>query len=135
VDVAVAAGYLRELGGGNGLWARAAVAGDVGPVRLALGAVGEHVLEPDRDALDVMVSTGVSYALADFLRLGAEYVVQDLEGAWEREEAEGGIRHFVGPNLALALLGHRVRLVAGPAVGLSPASPRLLGRVAAALAF
>jgi hypothetical protein len=81
------------------------------------------------------VSTGVSYSILDSLRMGAEYLVQDLEGAWEKDEADGGIRHFVGPNLALELADHRVKLAAGPAFGLSPGSPRVLGRLAATYAF
>ncbi len=135
VDVAITGGYLRELGGSNGVWGRAAIAGDLGRARLALTALGEHVFEPGRDGVDVLVTTGVSYAVVDVLRLGAEYVVQDLEGAWDPEEADGGIRHFVGPNLALELMKHRARIVAGPAIGLSEASPRLLGRVAALYSF
>jgi hypothetical protein len=135
VDASVSAGYLRELGGSSGAWGRIAVAGDVGPARLVLTALGEHVFEPGRDGVDVLVTTGVSYALADAVRVGAEYVVQDLEGAWDPEEADGGIRHFVGPNVALELMRHRARLVAGPAFGLSEGSPRFLGRVAALYSF
>jgi hypothetical protein len=135
VDLAISGGYLRELGGSNGAWGRVALAGDLGPARLALTALGEHVFEPGRDGVDVLVTTGVSCAIAGPVRIGAEYVVQDLEGAWDPEEADGGIRHFVGPNIALELMRHRARLVAGPALGLSDASPKLLGRVAAVYSF
>jgi hypothetical protein len=136
VDVGISTGYLRELGGANGIWGRVAVAGDLGPVRLQLTALGEHVFSPGRDSIDLLVSTGASYRIASFLRLGAEYVVQDLEGAWEaeEEEADGGIRHFVSPTLSLEL-GRRVRLTGGPAFGLSPGSPGVLGRVAAGYSF
>src|SRR6185503_2925561 len=43
IGLAVSGGYLRELGGANGVWGRLAVAGDLGPVRLVLTALAEHV--------------------------------------------------------------------------------------------
>lgn len=137
VDVAVSAGYLRELGGGNGVWGRVTVAGDLGPVRLSLAALGEHVFEEDRDAVDLLVSTGASWKVAQLFRLGFEYVVQDLEGAFfeeEEEEADGGIRHFLSPTATFELY-RRVRLSAGPAFGLSPGSPSVLGRLQAGYSF
>jgi hypothetical protein len=135
IKLALSAGYLRELGGGDGVWGRVTAAGDVGPVRLALMGLGSHVLSPGRDAIDLLVSAGASVKVVSFLRLGAEYVVQDLEGAWEgdRDEAEGGVRHFLSPMASLEL--GRVRLTAGPAFGLSPESPRVLGRLQAGYAF
>lgn len=134
VDLSVAAGYLRELGGANGVWGRAAVAGDLGPARLALTAVGSHVFAPGRDEVDFLLTAGASVALVPIFRLGVEYVVQDIEGAWDPEEADGGIRHFLGPTASLEL-ARRVRLTAGPAFGMSPESPRLLGRIMASYAF
>jgi hypothetical protein len=135
VDVAVSAGWLRELGGGHGAWGRVSIAGDLGKTRLALSTLGEHVFEAARDGVDVLITSGVSYELVSWARLGAEYVVQDLEGAWDPEEADGGIRHFVGPTAALVLLPGRAHLVAGPALGLSDNSPRLLGRMTANFTF
>jgi len=70
VDVAMSAGYLRELGGGNGAWARAAIAGDLGRARLSVTTLGERVFEPGRDGMDLLVTSGVSYALLPALRLG-----------------------------------------------------------------
>lgn len=134
VDVALSGGYLRELGGTSGVWGRVGVAGDLGPVRLSFTALGEKVFDPDRDEVDLLVTTGVSVPVLPVLRLGAEYVVQDLEGAWEPEEADGGIRHFVGAVAALEL-ARRVQISAGPAIGLSQGSPELLGRLSATYAF
>lgn len=133
-DLSVSAGYLRELEGANGIWARAAIAGDIGRTRLTLSALGEHVFSEGRDGVDILLTSGASIALHQYVRVGAEYVVQDLEGAWDPEEADGGIRHFIGPNVIL-LLGRGVQIAAGPALGLSTASPRLLGRLAATYAF
>jgi hypothetical protein len=141
VALAVSAGYLRELGGDNGLWGRVAVAGDLGPARLVLTALGEHVFASSatgtperRDGFDLVLTAGASYALTQAVHLGAEYVVQDLEGAWEPEEADGGIRHFIGPVVS-AKLARRIQITAGPAFGLSRGSPSLVGRLAATYAF
>jgi hypothetical protein len=133
VDLAVSGGYLRELGGGNGAWGRVGVAGDLGPARLSFTALGEHVFQPGRDGVDVLLTTGASFAIGP-ARLGAEYVVQDLEGAWDPEEADGGIRHFVGPTASIEI-GRRVQIAAGPAFGLSEGSPGVLGRLAATYVF
>jgi hypothetical protein len=134
VDLALAGGYLRELGGANGAWGRVSVGGSYKGARFVATAIGSHVFEKGRDGVDIMLTAGATYAVLPILRLGAEYVVQDLEGAWEEEEADGGIRHFLGPIASLEL-AKRVHLTAGPAFGLSKGSPTVLGRFAAAYAF
>ena len=134
VDVSVSAGYLRELGGANGVWFRGAIAGNVGRFRFSANALGEHVFDVTRDGVDILLSAAASVKTTDWLRLSTEYVVQDLEGAWDPKEADGGIRHFVSAN-ASVLLANRVQISLGPALGLSPNSPRFLGRLTAAYAF
>jgi hypothetical protein len=109
------------------------VAGDVGALRLTASALGEKAFAANRDAIDLVMTAGASYELWQTLRLGAEYVVQDLEGAWEHDEAEGGVRHFVGPTIGVHV--GRAQIGAGPAFGLSASSPRYLGRLAAAYSF
>jgi hypothetical protein len=134
VDVSISAGYLRELGGANGVWFRGAVAGNVGRFRFSASALGEHVFDVTRDGVDVLMTAAASVKTTDWLRFGTEYVVQDLEGAWDPKEADGGIRHFLAAN-ASVLLANRVQISAGPALGLSPNSPRVLGRLTAAFVF
>jgi hypothetical protein len=63
------------------------------------------------------------------LRLGAEYIAQDLEAAAEDDEAEGGARHYVGPDVALALYRNRLLVTAGGAVQIAQ-SPGVLARAA-----
>jgi hypothetical protein len=129
----VAAGYLRELSGGNGAWGRASLQQDVGRARFAGTVHGEHVFAQGRDSVDVMVILGTSYRVAGPLRLGVEYVGQDLEETLD-DQAEGGPRHFVGPTAAVRLLGERLSVVGGPSFGLARA-PSVLGRVAVAYSF
>jgi hypothetical protein len=133
-DIGIAAGYLRELGGANGAWARAVVAADIGRARLALGGVTSHVFSPGRDGVDVLVTGGASYAVLPILRIGAEYVAQDLEEAFDQAERDGGIRHFAGATAALTL-GDRVQITAGPAFGLNALAPRVLGKLSASYRF
>jgi hypothetical protein len=130
----LSAGYLRELEGGNGAWARAAITQDIGRFRLAATVHGEHVFLPGRDSLDVMVMAGANCHVAGPLRAGVEYVGQDLEEAFSKE-AEGGARQFIGPVMSLELFKDRLSIVGGPAVGLSYASPKILGRAALAYGF
>jgi hypothetical protein len=152
VHLLASAGYLRETwsaprrdddtgeltggqpNGDDGAWAELAVAADIQRVRLGLTAHGEHVFADGRDAVDVMVKAGASYRLADWFRAGVEWVGQDLEETFT-DAAEGGARHFIGPTAALQLMQDRLTLVAGPSIGLSDTSPKLLGRIALAYGF
>jgi hypothetical protein len=130
VDLAVSGGYLHELGGDDGAWGRVAFAASFGRLRASATAVGEHVVDPARDPIDVMLTAGLSYSVTSWAGLGAEYAVQDLEEAADPDPRDGGMRHFVGPN-ARVLIANRVQLLGGPAFGLSPGSPAVLGRFAA----
>jgi hypothetical protein len=131
--LAAGGGYLRELSGASGAWGELSLQQDVGRARFVGTVHGEHVLSPGRDALDVMVIAGASYRAAGPLRLGVEYVGQDLEETFD-DEAEGGPRHFIGPTASARLLGDRLSLVGGPAFGLNRA-PSVLGRMAIGYSF
>ncbi len=128
-------GYLLDRTEASGMFARVAATYDAGPVRLAGTLHGEHVFAEDRDAVDLLVMLGASYRLAGPVRLGLEYVGQDLEEIGTGDDAEGGARHFIGPTASLELLQRRLFIDFGPAVGLSYQSPRLVGRLALAYAF
>jgi hypothetical protein len=129
------AGYIRELTGANGAWARLAVSQDFGLMRLATTVHGQHVYAARHDAVDMMAMVGANVRVTSFLRAGAEYVAQDLEASFDPEEAEGGTRHFLGPSASFALLDEKLTIAGGPAFGLSAISPRVLGRVAVAYSF
>jgi hypothetical protein len=81
-----------------------------------------------------MLQAGASYRVVSWFRAGVEWVGQDLEEAFD-DGAEGGARMFVGPTGAFQLLQDRLSIVAGPSVGLSSGSPKLLGRLAVAYGF
>lgn len=131
----LSSGYLRELTGGNGVWGRVAFTQDVSRFRFGTVVHAEHVFAKGRDAVDLMVMAGASCHVAGPLRVGVEYVGQDLEAAFEDDEAEGGARHFIGPVTSFEFFDNRLSAVIGPAVGLSYGSPKILGRAALAYAF
>jgi hypothetical protein len=130
----VSGGYLRELNGGDGAWMRLSIAQDVQRLRLGATVHGEHVFAGGRDPVDVLVMAGVSYAIAGPVRAGIEYVAQDLEETLA-DQAEGGIRQFLGPQVALELLDRRLSIVGGPAAGLGPQSPAYTGRLSLAYEY
>lgn len=108
---------------------------DVGQLRIAGNAHAEKVFASGRDSIDLLAFGGASFRATRELRLGAEYVGQDLEDAFEQEEAEGGARHFAGPTAALELQNGRFWITAGPAFGLNSKSPPLQGRLSIVASF
>jgi hypothetical protein len=66
-----------------------------------------------RDAIDVITTAGVARRVSGTLRLGLETVAEDLEGLFEREEAEGGAKVMIGPTVAIAPRGSHWQLLAG----------------------
>ena len=152
LHLAVSGGYLRQAwqgpaysdasdtwhagspSGANGAWGQVALTGDIGPVRLGGTVHGEHVFADYRDGVDIMVQAGASYRVAGPFRAGVEYVGQDVEESFAAA-AEGGARHVVGPVASLQLLGERLTLVSGPAVGLTTASPTFVYRLSASYGF
>lgn len=128
------AGYARDFGAVSAPFIDLTATVDIQRVRIASHVRGEKALDTGRDAVDLVAASGISVRTLDVLRVGAEYVGQDFEDAWEPEEAEGGVRHFAGLTVAVAP-SERVSIVGGPALGLSEASPRLVGRVALSALF
>jgi hypothetical protein len=149
VRLVASGGYLRETwsapdrdardaadkgGGAHGAWASFAATLDLQRVRLGVTTLGEHVFAPGRDGVDLMVQAGANYRVASWFRAGVEWVGQDLEESFG-DAAEGGARHFIGPTAAVQLLQDRLTIAAGPSVGLSSQSPKVLGRLAVAYGF
>ena len=128
-------GYLLERSAGNGLFLRVAATYDAGAFRFGGTFHAEHVFLQGRDALDAVMILAANVKLGRIVRLGIEYVAQDLEGYADRQEAEGGVRHFLGPTSSFELLEKRLFVAFGPAVGLSYGSPKVVGRASVAYAF
>jgi hypothetical protein len=71
---------------------------------------------------------GASVRVHRLVRVGAEYVAEDLEAGLD-DDAERGARHYAGPDVALALWSNRVLVTAGTAVQIARA-PGVLARAA-----
>ncbi len=124
----VSGAFLREFGAALGAFGELTASYDLGRVRLAASLHGERVFAPGRDPIDLYAVAGASVRVARPLRLGVEYVAQDLEELGDGA-AEGGARHYVGPDVALALHKSRLLLTAGSAVQIAH-SPGVLARAA-----
>lgn len=133
--LALVGGAGREVQGTWLGWGRVVASYDLGDLRIAANGHVERAFSGQRDSVDILVFAGASYRVMKEFRAGVEYVGQDLEDAIEKEEAEGGARHYAGPTFALDLDRGRVQLVAGPAFGLNRQAKGLLGRAAVVVQF
>jgi hypothetical protein len=98
-------------------------------VRFAGTVHAERAAAPGRDPIDLYAALGVSCRVAAPLRIGVEYLAQELEDAdGDALDAEGGVRQFIGPDLALTLADRRLALTAGTAFEIG--RPQLVGRAA-----
>ncbi len=132
--LALSAAYMRDFKSASGVFGRATASYDIGGLRLASMVHAEKVFTSARDPIDLYAVAGASYRVLDSLRVGAEYVAQDIEGAWDPNEAEGGIRHFAGADLSWSY-DKKLLVTAGPAFGLGAPAPALLGRASIAYLF
>jgi hypothetical protein len=76
----------------------------------------ERAFSKNRDGVDLITTLGWLRRVAPALQIGVESVAEDLEGLWEKAEAEGGTRLFVGPSIHVAPPGRRwsASLCGGP---------------------
>ena len=78
----------------------------------------EKAFAKDRDDIDVISSLGFHYCLLGRLYGGMEAVGEDLEGFWEKDEAEGGAKLLIGPSLNMTSNNSRISfsISGGPVV-------------------
>jgi hypothetical protein len=123
-------GFLREFGADLGVVGEVTGSWDIGRLRLAAAVHGEHLFAAGRDPIDLYVVAGASVRVASFARVGAEYVVEDLEAAFDGgDDAERGVRQYLGPDVAWSLFRDRLLVTTGAAAQLARA-PGVLARAA-----
>jgi hypothetical protein len=84
----------------------------------------EKALARNRDQIDVISSVGFHYNLLGRLYGGFEAVGEDLEGFWDKEEAEGGAKLLIGPSLNMTTNNSRISFsVSGGPVFYATRSP------------
>jgi len=84
------------------------------------------------DGIDLLARLGVTYDVLrgreSALRVGVEYVGQDLEDAFEEEEAEGGAIHLIALSSTASLVDRRLSLGLAPGMVVRAAEVGFGGR-------
>jgi hypothetical protein len=131
VAISAAVGYQADALVNHALTGSVMATADLGRVQLTVNLRFAHYFAPGRDPIDIFVTAGALVRVTTWLRLGAEYVGEDLEGVDgdDSDNAPGG-RHYVGPTVVGYFAHHRLRvnatggavLVAGQAGALARGS-------------
>jgi hypothetical protein len=100
---------------------------------LASGLI-EVPLAGDRDVVDLVLGAAAMASVHERVRLGGELLVEDIEGLWEEEEAEGGMRLLAGPAIWLRLAGN-LDLKVNLGVTVAQNEAGFLGRLAVGMTF
>jgi hypothetical protein len=112
--ITVGVGYQADPLLQSAITALVGFTSDLGPVVLNLDVRAAHYFHDGRDPVDLFVTFGVAARVGRFLRVGAEYVGEELEALAGDDAADqtGTGRHYVGPMAALYLAGNRLRISA-----------------------
>jgi hypothetical protein len=126
ISVAGGGGIRQEWDGTTVIIGRALAGSDLGRGTLQGSVVIERVTSSRvrHDGADVVTSLGWSRPIGDRISVGVEGIGQDLEGLWDRAEADGGARLLTGPSLHVhSKAGHwAASLIAGPVLQRTPAT-------------
>ncbi len=101
-------GAGRDYNNVTSLLSRVTVSYDAPRWRAGGNILFEKAFAQNRDNIDVITSLGVHYRLLGNLYGGVETVGEDLEGFWDKEEAEGGAKLLVGPSLNMTTNNSRI---------------------------
>lgn len=101
-------GVSRDYSNVKSLLSRVTVSYDAPRWRAGGNILFEKAFAQNRDKIDVITSLGVHYRLLGSLYGGIETVGEDLEGFWDKEEAEGGAKLLVGPSLNMTTNNSRI---------------------------
>jgi len=95
-------GYIYDYRGDHVPRVRLTLSYTYKKLDMALGSLVEiPVGSAGRDEADVVTTLAFSYGFKNWLRLGLETGLEDIEGFFESEEAEGGAKTIFGPTLAI----------------------------------
>jgi hypothetical protein len=108
----------------------------LGRLQLTTNVRLAHYVAPGRDPVDVSVTAGALVKATSWLRVGAEYVGEELEGVGgpDGDDAIGG-RHYVGPTAVLFLAHSRLRINATGGAVMVPGQTGALVRGSLAYLF
>lgn len=92
-------GALKEWTNDKATFTRLVVEWDNSKWKIASNMRFEKSFAENRDGIDLISSAGILHKFSPVFYAGAEAVGEDLEGFWDKEEAEGGAKLFLGPSL------------------------------------
>src|SRR5262249_36114332 len=95
---------LRDLAANHAAAIALRATRDVGRVRLSFAERIDHTFIPGRDSVDIYTSFGASVRVSGNVRLGVEYVAQELEDLFD-DDTDGGLRQLVAADTQLTLRG------------------------------
>jgi hypothetical protein len=111
VAISVGAGYQIDAVYDSAVTGVVAISGNFGRINLVFDLRAAHYFAAGRDPIDVYITTGALVRANRWLRVGAEYVGEELEGVTgdDRDSSPGG-RHYVGPTAVVQFLRGKLRL-------------------------
>ncbi len=136
VAISAGAGYQADALIEHAITANLAATAFIGRVNLTVNVRAAHYFHTGRDPVDVFVTAGALVRATNWLRVGAEYVGEELEGVFgaDLDDAIGG-RHYVGPTAALFFVDNKLRLNATAGPVFTQAQTGMLARASLAYLF
>lgn len=133
INFTLAAGYLYDYQGVHVPRLRVGLGRRFGDFDLVLHALLEFPQSSSthRDTVDLISGLAMSYRVNSWFSPGLEILMQDIEGFWEKEEAEGGAKLLVGPTLGfkpwqeLSLKLNAAAIIPGSKNSAKPGQPAL----------
>lgn len=133
VAVSLGGGYQSDVLLEHAATMSLAAAANLGRLNLTVNVRAAHYFHAGRDPVDLFVTAGAMVRATRVLRIGVEYVGEELEAlvAGDDDGAPAG-RHYVGPTAALFLLRGHLRVSATGGALLTPGQQGPLVRAALA---
>jgi hypothetical protein len=101
-------GASRDFSNVGSVLSRVTVAYDTPRWKACGNILFQKAFAANRDNIDVISSVGFHRLLFGKLYGGFEAVGEDLEGFWDKEEAEGGAKLLVGPSLNMTTNNQKI---------------------------
>jgi hypothetical protein len=110
--LSIGVGYQADALLHHAITAVVAFSAYLGRFNLTLNLRGAHYFAPGRDPVDIFVTFGALVRATHWLHAGLEYVGEELEAAFDEEEADvgGAGRHYLGPTAVLRFWENRIRV-------------------------
>lgn len=99
VDVSIGGGVNNDYNGITSAVARVVLGRKFDKWDVSSNAYFEKAFDSARDGVDMVTMIGVSRQMHKWFRGGVELIAEDMEGFWDKEEAEGGAKMLIGPSL------------------------------------